>query len=134
MNNFIFSGRITADAETRYTKSGTAVSNFSVAVDTGLGDYKRTDFIRCVLWKRENLVQYLTKGKPVIVQGEYQERKWEDKEGNKRSTVEIVVRQLDFQAGDSKKQGNQSQQDHQSDNSPGPTFPSNSGAMDDVPF
>ena len=104
MNVCVFSGRLVKDAETRYTNSGTAVSNFTIAVDTGFGEYKRTDFIDCVLWKRENLAAHLTKGKAIMVSGEYNSRKWEDKEGNKRTNIEIICRDVDFQAGDSARQ------------------------------
>jgi single-strand DNA-binding protein len=107
MNRCTFSGRLTADAESRYTNSGTVVSNFSIAVDTGYGDYKRTEFIRCVMFKRENLVQYLTKGKPVIVSGEYQERKWQDREGQERRSVEILVREVEFQLAAPRGEGGQ---------------------------
>ena len=105
MNICIFSGRITADVETRYTNNGTPVSNFSLAVETGFGDYKRTEFPKFVLWKRENLAQHLTKGKPITVTAEMQERKWSDKEGNNRRSIEFVVRDLEFQQGQSKQNG-----------------------------
>lgn len=129
MNVCTFSGRLTRDAETRYTGSGTAVTNFCIAVDTGFGEHKRTDFINCVLWKREGLVQHLTKGKAVMVSGEYQARKWQDKDGNNRETVEIVIRDVDFQQGERSQQGQQ-QAPQQRRNE----FPSDVGGMDDVPF
>lgn len=129
MNICIFSGRITADVETRYANNGTPVSNFSLAVETGFGDYKRTEFPKFVLWKRENLAQYLTKGKPITVTAELQERKWSDKEGNNRRSIEFVVRDLEFQQGQSK-QG-QGQQGGQQDD----PFAFSGGATDDsAPF
>ena len=97
MNHCTFSGRLVADAEMRYTASGTPVTSFRIAVDTGFGEHKRTDFINCVLWKREGIVTHLTKGKPVIISGEYQGREYEDKSGQKQRTVEIIVRDLEFQ-------------------------------------
>lgn len=117
MNICHFSGRITADAEKRFTQSGTPVSNFTLAVETGFGDYKRTEFIRCVLWKRENLVQYLIKGKPIVVTAELQERKWQDKNGNNRYTTEFVVQGLEFQVGQTR--SSQSQQSEPQNNSQG---------------
>lgn len=108
MNVCIFSGRLTRDAETKYAQSGTAVSKFSIAVDSGFGDYKRTDFINCTLFKRENLAQYLTKGKPVILSGELQTEKWQDKDGNQKTGFSIIVRDIDFQTGDSAQQSQQS--------------------------
>ena len=129
MNQCTFSGRLVADAEMRYTASGTPVTSFRIAVDTGFGEHKRTDFINCVLWKREGLAAHLTKGKPVIISGEYQGREYEDKSGQKQRTVEIIVRDLEFQQGQPK-QGQQSTSQEQAplDNGGVP------GDMQDVPF
>ena len=129
MNHCTFSGRLVADAEMRYTASGTPVTSFRIAVDTGFGEHKRTDFINCVLWKREGIVTHLTKGKPVIISGEYQRREYEDKSGQKQRTVEIIVRDLEFQQGQPK-QGQQSTSQEQAplDNGGVP------GDMQDVPF
>ena len=129
MNRCTFSGRLVADAEMRYTSSGTPVTSFRIAVDTGFGEHKRTDFINCVLWKREGIVTHLTKGKPVIISGEYQGREYEDKSGQKQRTVEIIVRDLEFQQGQPK-QGQQSTSQEQAplDNGGVP------GDMQDVPF
>lgn len=129
MNVCVFSGRLVKDAETRYTTSGTAVSNFTIAVDTGFGEYKRTDFIDCVLWKREKLAEHLKKGKAIIVSGEYNSRKWEDKEGNKRVNIEIICRDVDFQQGDSA--GGQKPEHHQP--APQNTTPA-FNPDDDLPF
>lgn len=100
MNICTFSGRCTRDAETKYAPSGTAITSFSIAVDGGFGEHKRTDFINCKFFKRENLGQYLTKGKPVIVSGELQTEKWTDKSGNERTGFSIICRDIDFQQGD----------------------------------
>ena len=70
MNICTFSGRIVADATSRMTANGTSVCTFRIAVDAGFGEHKRTDFINCVLWKRESLVPHLSKGKPVMISGE----------------------------------------------------------------
>lgn len=107
MNVCIFSGRLTRDAETRHTNSGTAVSSFTIAVDSGFGEHKRTDFIDCILWKREALAVHLTKGKPIMVSGELSLRKWQDKEGNNRISTEIICRDVDFQQGEGKRAENQ---------------------------
>lgn len=100
MNICIFSGRITRDAETRATTSGTSITSFSIAVDSGFGDKKRTDFLNVKAFKRDNLTQYLTKGKPVMVSGELQIEKWTDKSGVEKTGVTIIVRDIDFQQGD----------------------------------
>lgn len=138
MNTCFFSGRITADPDTRYTKQGTPVSNFTLAVDSGFGEHKRTDFPRFVLWKRENLVQHLTKGKAITVMAELQERKYQDKNGNDRKAMEFVVRDVEFQQG-SPKGGQQGQQHPGSEaktepQQPGPQFPESTEQMDDPPF
>jgi single stranded DNA-binding protein (ssb) len=143
MNFCHFSGRLVADAETRYTGTGTPITNFRIAVDSGYGEHKRTDFINCVLWKKEQLAPHLTKGKPVIVTGEYQGREYEDRSGGKQRIVEIIVRDVEFQQGQPKghdapqqsgqQSRNQGQQRRQEDDL-GPAFPSEAAGMDDVPF
>lgn len=105
MNLCTFSGRLTRDAETRLAQSGTAITSFSIAVDTGFGEYKRTDFINCKFFKRENLGQHLTKGKPIIISGELQTEKWTDKNGVEKSGFSIICRDVDFQVGDKRPDG-----------------------------
>ena len=106
MNVCTFSGRLTRDCEVRTTQSGTTISSFSIAVDGGFGEHKRTDFINCKFFKREGLGPHLTKGKPVMVSGELQTEKWTDKSGNERTGFSIVCRDIDFQVGD-KRDGQQ---------------------------
>ena len=144
MNTCIFSGRLTKDAETRFTQSGKCVCSFGLAVDTGYGDNKKTVFLNCSVWNKEALAQYLTKGKPIIVQGEYTEREWQDKDGNNRKAAEIIVREIEFQQGQPKgdSQGaprqqsapRQNAQRRPADDDLGPAFPSESSNMGDVPF
>ena len=100
MNICTFSGRLTRDCESMTTQSGTTISKFSIAVDGGFGERKRTDFINCKFFKREGLVAYLTKGKPVIVSGELQTEKWTDKQGVEKTGFSIICRDIDFQHGD----------------------------------
>jgi len=137
MNICIFSGRIVADATSRMTTNGTSVCTFRIAVDAGFGEHKRTDFINCVLWKRESLVPHLSKGKPVMISGEYQGREYEDCNGQKQRTVEIIVRELDFQQGQpnqAQSQPSQPQAPRQREEQYGPAFPSEVSEMQDVPF
>jgi len=100
VNKVILLGNIGKDAETKYTQSGTAVSNFTLATnrrwkDMQSGEWKEeTEWHRCVLWKSENRQQYLLKGTPVYVEGRLQTRSWEDKDGQKRYTTEIVCEDL----------------------------------------
>jgi single-strand DNA-binding protein len=97
VNKVILVGHLGRDAETRYTPAGVAVSQFTLATnrrwkDSQSGEWKdETDWHRIVLWKNENLVQYLTKGKQVYIEGSLRTRNWDDKDGQKRSTTEVVV-------------------------------------------
>lgn len=105
MNTCCFSGRLTRDCEARTTQSGTTISSFSIAVDGGFGEHKRTDFINCKFFKRDGLAPHLTKGKPVIVSGELQTEKWTGKDGVERTGFSIICRDIDFQVGDKKPDG-----------------------------
>src|SRR5205814_4279355 len=84
------------DAETKFTPSGVAVSNFTLATnrrwkDQQTGEWKEeTDWHRCVLWRSENVSNYLLKGKQVYIEGRLQTRSWDDKDGQKRYTTEVV--------------------------------------------
>lgn len=93
-------GNLTADPELRYTQSGTAVCNFTVAqtprqYDKNANQYVDGNplFMSCHVWKKaaENAAQSLAKGMRVIVAGRLRQRSWEDKEGNKRTTYEVEV-------------------------------------------
>jgi single-strand DNA-binding protein len=113
MNLCIFSGRLTYDCEVRYTNSGTQVISFPLAVDCGYGEHKRTEYIRCTIWNRPQLAQYLTKGKAVMVQGEFVEYKYTDPNKIERSRVEIKVFSLEFQMSQPKSQNDKTQLDGQ---------------------
>ena len=92
MNSVNIIGRITADPEVRRTQDGTAVCSYTVAVKRPR--VKDTyDFINCVTWRQgaEYLAQYGHKGDIVAVSGSLQSRKWEDKNGNKRTEWEVVT-------------------------------------------
>lgn len=108
LNKVFIMGRLTADPELRRTQSGTAVASFTLAVDRDFKDKntgeKQTDFINCVAWKHtgEFVSRYFTKGRMAVVEGRLQIRNWTDKEGNKRTTSEVVADQVYF--GDSKKE------------------------------
>jgi len=97
VNKVILLGHLGKDAETRFTPSGAAVTNFSLATnrrwkDQQTGDWKEeTDWHNIVLWKAENLAPHLQKGKQVYVEGRLQTRSWEDKDGNKRYTTEVIA-------------------------------------------
>ncbi len=98
LNRVILIGRLTADPELRYTNSGTPVCSFRLAVDSGFGDNRRTDFINIVVWSKqgETCSQYLSKGKLAAVDGRLQIRSYEDRDGNKRTSTEVVAENVRF--------------------------------------
>ena len=97
MNKVIVLGHLGRDAETNFTQSGVAVTKFSVATsrrwkDSQSDEWKEeTDWHNIVLWRSENLANYLTKGKQVYVEGRLQTRSYEDRDGAKRYVTEIVA-------------------------------------------
>lgn len=104
LNHITIQGRLTRDPELRRTGSGVAVASFTVAVDRDFATNgeKETDFIDCVAWKQtgEFVSKYFAKGRMIVVSGRLQIRNWNDKDGNKRRTAEVVAENVYF--GDSK--------------------------------
>jgi len=100
INKVILLGHLGKDAETKFTPSGVAVTNFTLATsrrwkDQQSGEWKEeTEWHRVVLWRSENVSNYLLKGKQVYVEGRLQTRSWEDKDGQKRYTTEVVCDDL----------------------------------------
>jgi single-strand DNA-binding protein len=101
VNKVILVGRLGRDPETRYTGSGQAVCNFSIATDETFKDrngerQKRTEWHKIVVWGKlaEICQQYLKKGAQIFIEGRIQSREWQDKEGNKRTSFEIVARDM----------------------------------------
>ena len=109
LNHITIMGRLTRDPELRRTGSGVAVASFTLAVDRDFspkdGGERETDFIDCVAWRQtgEFVSKYFTKGRMAVVSGRLQIRNWNDKDGNKRRTAEIVADNVYF--GDSKRDG-----------------------------
>lgn len=97
VNKVILIGHLGRDAETKFTPSGVAVTKFSVATnrrwkDQQTGEWKEeTDWANIVLWRQENLANYLTKGKQVYVEGRLQTRSYDDKDGKKQYMTEVVA-------------------------------------------
>ena len=102
LNYIVLMGRLTRDPELRYTGSQKPVASFTIAVDRD-GKDNGTDFIDCVAWNStaEFVNKYFAKGRMIVVAGKMQIREWTDKEGNKRRSAEVVVRDVYF--GDKKK-------------------------------
>ncbi len=106
LNKAILMGRLTRDPELRHTQSNLAVCSFSLAIDRGrksANGERETDFVDCVAWGKqaEFVVQWFTKGAMAIVVGRIQSRNWEDKNGNKRISVEVNADEVSF--GETKK-------------------------------
>ena len=107
LNRVVIMGRLTRDSELRHTQSGNAVTSFSLAVERdfkGQDGEKVTDFIDVVAWRNtaEFVSRYFTKGRMMVVDGRLQSRKWEDRDGNRRTSIEVVADSCYF--GDSKKE------------------------------
>ena len=139
LNKAILIGNLGKDPELRYTPSGVAMATFSIATSetwTGKDGEKetRTEWHRIVAFRKlaEICGEYLSKGKQVYIEGRIQTREWEDKDGNKRYTTEILANQMLMlggrDAGDSGRP----------EGPPAPEFPGTPGSggadEDDIPF
>jgi single-strand DNA-binding protein len=151
VNKVILVGHLGRDAETKYTPSGAAVTNFTLATsrrwkDQQTGEWKEeTDWHRIVMWRAENVANYLTKGKQVYVEGRLQTRSYDDKDGKKTYTTEVVADDLILLSGRGEGGGpsefNQqpasaprSQSRQQAAQPPADDFGSQAISDDDVPF
>ena len=104
MNRVNLIGRITSRPELRYTTNGIAFTRFNLAINHGYGDNKKTDFIPIIIWKKqaENVCNYLDKGSLVAIDGRIQTGTYEDKNGKKNYTFDVVADNVLFL--DSKKE------------------------------
>ena len=105
-NKLILMGNLTRDVEVRTTASGQSVANFSLAVNRSWRgqdgqQQDQTSFINCVAWGKvgDIIAQYVHKGSPLLVSGRLDQRSYQDKDGNKRSAVEVVVEDFNFVGG-----------------------------------
>ena len=99
MNKVILMGRLTRDPELRHTPSGSAVASFGLAVDKYSKEGGRqADFFDIVCWERraEFASKWLKKGTKIALSGRLQQRRWKDKDGNDRVTVEVIAEELEF--------------------------------------
>ena len=102
INKAILMGILTRDPELRHTGTGTPVCSFTIAIDNGYGEDKKTDFINCVAWNKtaEFVSNYFSKGKMIIVIGRISTRSWEGQDGKKCYATEVVASEVSF--GESK--------------------------------
>lgn len=96
LNKVIIMGRLTADPEIRQTQNGTDMVSFCVAVERNFSDtngQKQTDFIHCAAWKAtaQFISKYFSKGQMIALEGSIQTRNYEDKNGSRRTAVEVAV-------------------------------------------
>ena len=101
INKVILSGRLTHDIELRNTPSGTAVTQFSLAVERSFarhGEEKQTDFITCVAWGKtaEFIGRYFGKGRSIVILGNLRTRTYDDKNGTKHYVTEVYVDEAQF--------------------------------------
>ncbi len=140
VNKVILVGRLGRDPEVRYTSDGTAVTNFTMATskewkDKQTGEKKeRTEWHKIVAWRRlgEICGEYLAKGKQVYIEGSLQTREWQDQDGNRRWTTEIVADAMQMlgspgQAPSSFEESGPTQEEDRG-------TPSNQATEDDIPF
>ena len=106
VNKVILVGNLGRDPELRYIPSGQAVANFTLATnerwrDKDGNNQERTEWHRIVVWGKsaENCAQFLQKGRSVYVEGKLQTQEWEDKDGIKRKTTEVVAQTVQFLGG-----------------------------------
>lgn len=111
VNRVTLVGNLGQDPELRHTQAGQAVCNMSLATSRSWVDgqgqrQERVEWHRIVVWGKvaESCARYLTKGRQVYIEGELQTRDWEDRDGNKRYTTEIVAREVQFLQGGQQRQ------------------------------
>lgn len=128
LNNCNFIGHLGRDPELKYSNSGTAICNASIAVTEKYKDKENTEWVNLVFWDKlaEVSAQYLSKGGQVYVSGKMQTQSWE-KDGQKHSKVVINVRELVMLGGKGKQDSPQNSPQEQ------PQQPAESGSSD-LPF
>ena len=98
INVCVLSGRLTKAVELRATGSGTSVASFTMAVDDGWGDKKKTYFLPVIVWQKaaEACAKSLVKGQMVTVKGRITTRNWDDQQGQRHYVTEIVADNVEF--------------------------------------
>ena len=120
LNHIVIMGRLTRDPELRTTQAGVSVTSFTVAVDRDFGGRdggeRQTDFIDCVAWRStgEFVSKYFHKGSMIVVSGRLQSRKWQDRDGNNRTSWEIIADNVYF--GESRRDSDSGRSDNYGSN------------------
>jgi single-strand DNA-binding protein len=141
VNKAIIIGRLGQDPEMKYTPSGTAVANFSVATNHATKDQDgnftdKTEWHRVVAYGRTAEVagQYLTKGKLVFIEGRIQTRSWEDQNGQKRYMTEIVCNNMQLLGSKAESDSIPDETNHKDESQPSEEVTKQESEEDDLPF
>ncbi len=134
MNKVVLVGRLTAKPELRYTNSNTAFLRFTIAVNrnfTGADGKREADFINVVAWRKqaETISKYFDKGNLIAIEGRLQTGSYDDRDGNKRYTMDVALDNFEFVEG-----RNKSQSDGGSFNEPSPYDYQDSVSVENDPF
>lgn len=139
LNKVMLIGNLGKDPEVRYTAGGKAVANFSLATNETWQDkegksQQRTEWHKVVAWGKlgEICGEYLSKGKQVYIEGRIQTKEWDDKDGNKRYTTEIVAQDMIMLGGRDEGAGERS--GDRGKGRPSADEPPDYGPEDDIPF
>ena len=140
INRVVLVGNLTRDPELRHTPSGTAVCNLRLAVNTRRKDetgqwVDKPNYFDITVWgnQGERCAQYLTKGRPVAIDGRLEWREWETPEGNKRQAVDVVADTVQFLGGRGDGEGGGGYIPAEATATPAGDFPT-SPTDDDIPF
>ena len=137
MNSWNFTGNLGRDCDTRHTAAGDAVVSFSIGVKAGFGDKATTTWANCAMFGKrgEAVAQYLKKGTLVGIVGEVNLREYQDKEGQKRYSLDVRVNDLTLLGGKSDRSESAPSQPKQAPrNAQGAPKTSFDGMDDDIPF
>ena len=134
MNRVIFCGRTTKDIEMRYSQgeNSMAIGRFSIAIDSGYGDKKKTSFFNCTIFGKqaEAFERYVPKGTKVLLECEANQNQYTDKNGNKVNSVDFIVKSFEF--CESKSQSNSQLQPAPSNDNSWLDIPD--GISEELPF
>ena len=147
INRVVLTGNLTRDPELRSTQGGTAVCSLRIASNTRRRDASgewvdKPNFFDVTVWgaQGENCAQYLSKGRPVAIDGRLEWREWEDKQGNKRQSIDIIADSVQFlgsRDGSGENGGSgrfTPQSDVPADTADFASAPAGSTGDDDIPF
>jgi single-strand DNA-binding protein len=135
INKVILLGRLGQDPELKYTQSGAAVCNFSIATSESWTDknsgqkQEKTTWHKIIVWGKlaELCNQYLSKGRQAFIEGKIDHRSWEDENGNKKYSTEVIASTVQFIGGNDQKQESNNQNEY--------SKPADEGFRnDDIPF